>query len=94
MKSVKIWAITDCVLTESEIEYCTSSGIQVEITDEKAQEIRYGNKVYMFQGPMPNVKMYTFDSKGECMLRLRYGDKAIVMQMMVYDSQSMPFFHS
>lgn len=92
-KLIKTWAITDNLdFGPADVEYCTSVGIQLEVSHEKKQNIDYAGRTYQFAGSPRIIKLYTFDEKGESMLQLRYGSRVLLLHMMNYDSITLPYY--
>lgn len=91
LKLVKVWMLDEYTMSEQELEYCKDSGIHVEISKTDARELIYGSRVRILDWNYSPVRLYTFNDRGECMLKLRYSNRVTLMQQMHVD-QSQPFF--
>lgn len=93
-KLIRIWVIADnLAFTAADVEYCNSVGIQIEIDQEKKQEIDYAGRTYQFAGSPRIIRLYTFDEKSESMLQLRYGSRVMLLHMMHYASETLYYEH-
>ena len=77
----KRWMVRRNEFNESDIRVVQGLGCEFDLKLDDPQEIYADGKVYRYQGSPPKLSITTTCEKQESMLKLKYGDELVLIQV-------------
>lgn len=77
----KLWIVRKTKFNESDIRVIQGLGCEFDLKLDESQEIYANGKVYRYVGSPPILTITTTCEKQESMLKLKYDDRLILMQV-------------